>query len=43
MGMLNTQGALHALVEGHVCEQRIDAFRRAADILKRKAKAPATG
>ena len=43
MGMLNNQGALHALVEGHVCEQRIDAFRRAADILKRTAKAPATG
>jgi SulP family sulfate permease len=43
MGMLNTQGALHALVEGHVCTQRIDAFRRAADILKTKAKAPATG
>ena len=42
MGMLNTQGALHALVEGHVCTQRIDAFRRAADILKRTAKAPAT-
>jgi len=43
MGMLNNQGALHALVEGHVCEQRIDAFRRAADILKRKAKTAATG
>jgi SulP family sulfate permease len=42
MGMLNTQGALHALVEGHVCTQRIDAFRRAADILKRTARAPAT-
>ena len=43
MGMLNNQGALHALVEGHVCEQRIDAFRRAADILKKKAKTAATG
>ena len=43
MGMLNNQGALHALIEGHVCEQRIDAFRRAADILKRKAKTAATG
>ena len=42
MGMLNTKGALHALVEGHVCTQRIDAFRRAADILKRKAKTAAT-
>jgi len=34
MGMLNTQGALHALVEGHVCDERLDAFRKAADILK---------
>jgi len=37
--MLHNQGVLHELVEGHVCEQRIDAFRKAADILRSQTTA----